>query len=141
MKKVSILYSSNGGNVEVLANTIAKGAKDSGAEVILKHVRDAKMEDVLEADTVAFGSPSLNNNSIDPEFMAPFIKQFKEIVVNDKKTVLFGSYGWDEGAFLKDWKKTMIDYGFNVIGELAVNEAPENAQLESAAELGRLLAK
>jgi len=41
MKKVVIIYSSNGGNVEVLANTIEKSAKDAGAEVIIKYIEDA----------------------------------------------------------------------------------------------------
>lgn len=141
MKKIVVLYSSNGGNVEVLANTIAKGAEDAGAQVIIKHVQDAKLEDVTTADAVAFGSPSLNNNNIDQEYMSPFIKQFKELVINKKPTVLFGSYGWDKGAFLKTWKETMIDYDFDVIGELAVNESPDNSQLETALALGKLLAK
>lgn len=141
MKKVVVLYSSNGGNVEVLANSVADGAKAAGAEVVIKHVMDATVDDVLNADGVAFGSPSLNNNSIDPEYMAPFIKKFKEIVVNNKNIVLFGAYGWDDGAFLKDWKVTMEDYGFNIIGELAVNEAPDAGELDQATALGKLLAK
>lgn len=33
MKKVVIVYWSNGGNVEVLANNIGEGAKEEGAEL------------------------------------------------------------------------------------------------------------
>ena len=141
MKKVVIIYSSNGGNVEVLANTIEKSAKDAGAEVIIKNIEDATIEDVISADAVALGSPSLDNNKIDQEHMAPFVKQFKELPVNGKSLVLFGSYGWDDGAFLNTWKETMVDYGFNVIGELAVKESPNTVQIEAAKELGKLLAK
>ena len=35
MSKVSVIYWSNGGNVEVLANTIADELTDLGAEVLI----------------------------------------------------------------------------------------------------------
>ena len=38
MSKVSIIYWSNGGNVEKLANSIAEGVKMSNIEVDIKHV-------------------------------------------------------------------------------------------------------
>ncbi|WP_446897264.1 flavodoxin [Clostridium sp. LBM24168] len=140
MKKVAIIYWSNGGNVEVLADTISKGAKSAGAEVVLKQVQDAKVEDVTSADAVAFGSPSIDNNRIEQKEFLPFIKEFKLLPSNNKKTVLFGSYGWDKGVFLKDFKKIVTDYGFEVVGELAVNEAPDDKELAKAEELGKLLA-
>lgn len=141
MKKVAIIYWSNGGNVEVLANSIANGVKYAGAEVIVKNVQEAKVEDVVSADAVAMGSPSLDNNKIEQDYMAPFVKEFKLLPINGKPLVLFGSYGWDEGAFLKEWKETMVDYGFDVIGELAIKESPNGEQIEKAKELGKLLAK
>lgn len=141
MKNVAVIYWSNGGNVEVLADKIAKGAESEGAKVTIKHVQDAKVEDVTSADAVAFGSPSLDNNKIEQDYMAPFIKEFKLLPIQGKKAVLFGSYGWDEGAFLKDWKKVVEDYGFKVVGELAVKEASSNEQLQKAGELGELLVK
>ena len=141
MKKVVVIYWSEGGNVEILADNIAKGAQIAGAEVIVKSVQEAKVEDVISVDAVAFGSPSLDNNNIEQEYMAPFMKEFKLVAVNGKKLVLFGSYGWDDGVFLKSWKEQMEDYGFNVIGELAVKESPNGSQLEKAGELGRALAE
>ena len=60
MKKLTIIYWSNNGNVEVLANHIAKGARQAGAEVLVKLVSDATVEDVTGADVVAFGSPSMD---------------------------------------------------------------------------------
>ena len=141
MKKISVIYWSNGGNVEVLANNIANGAKDAGAEVTIKHVAEAKIEDVLDADAVAFGSPSMDNNKIEQQEMEPFIKEFKLLPSSGKPIVLFGSFGWDEGKFMDDWKERMVDYGFNLIGEITVKEAPSEAEIEKAKELGKLLAK
>ncbi|MFT5874962.1 MAG: flavodoxin short chain [Clostridium sp.] len=141
MKKLTIIYSSNGGNVEVLANHIAKGATDAGAEVLVKLASEATVEDVTNADVVAFGSPSMDNNRIDQQEMQPFIEKFKLIPVNNKTTALFGSYGWDNGEFMSKWKTLMKDYQFNVIQSLTVNEAPTSEQLVEAEEMGKKLSK
>ncbi|KAJ53480.1 flavodoxin short chain [Clostridium tetanomorphum] len=141
MKKVVIVYWSNGGNVEVLANNIGEGAKEEGAEVILKYVQAADVDEIMKADAVAFGSPSMDNNQVEQKEMAPFLKKFKELPVQKKPLVLFGSYGWDNGEFMEEWEKQMVEYDFKIVGKLVVQEAPDNKQIEKAKELGRLLAK
>ncbi|WP_435788381.1 flavodoxin domain-containing protein [Clostridium sp.] len=141
MKKLTIIYWSNGGNVEVLANHVAKGAKESGAEVLVKLVSEATVEDVTTADVVAFGSPSMDNNRIEQHEMQPYIDKFKLIPIENKVTGLFGSYGWDDGEFMNKWISLMKDYQFNVIQSLTVNEAPTNEQLVLAEEMGRNLVK
>ncbi|MDD7792862.1 flavodoxin [Clostridium sp. 'White wine YQ'] len=141
MKKVSIIYWSNGGNVEVLANAITEGAKEAGAEVLIKHVADAKVSDITEADSVALGSPSMDNNRIEQKEMEPFVNEFKLLPNGNKKLVLFGSYGWDNGAFMQEWSNRMKSYDFNVIGELAVKESPDQDELDLAKEFGRKLAE
>ena len=141
MKKISIIYWSNGGNVEVLANSIAEGAEKHNSEVIIKHVCDATIEDVTDADAVAFGSPSMDNNRIEQHVMEPFINQFNLLPNNQKKIVLFGSYGWDDGKFMDDWIQRMNDYNFNVVGSIAVKESPSEEELEEARRLGEELTK
>ena len=140
MKKVAIIYWSNAGNVEVLADIIYKGAESAGADVSIKLVKDAKVSDVMDADAVAFGSPSMDGNQIEQKEMEPFINQFKLLPNNNKPLVLFGSFGWDDGEFMKGWKKRMKDYGFNLIGDITVKESPSKEEIEKATDLGRLLA-
>jgi flavodoxin short chain len=141
IKKLTIIYWSNGGNVEVLANHISKGAKEAGAEVLVKLVSEATVEDVTTADAVAFGSPSMDNNRIEQHEMQPYIDKFKLIPIENKITGLFGSYGWDDGEFMNKWISLMKDYQFNVIQSLTVNEAPTDEQLVLAEEMGRNLVK
>ncbi len=141
MKKISIIYWSNGGNVEVLANSIAEGVKCQDAEVNIKYVCDATIEDVTEADAVAFGSPSMDNNRIEQHEMEPFINQFKLLPNKQKKIILFGSYGWDDGKFMVDWVQRMKDYDFNVLGSIAVKESPSEEEIIKAKKLGEDLAK
>lgn len=141
MKKISIIYWSNGGNVEVLANAIKEGAEGLGAVVNIKLVSEANISDVIEADAVALGSPSMDSNRIEQKEMEPFVKELKLIPNDNKKVALFGSYGWDDGEFINEWSLRMKDYGFNVIGTLAVKESPEDNEIKIAIELGKKLAE
>jgi len=143
MKKVSIIYWSCGGNIEALANVMADGAREQGAEVNIKHVADATIEDVLEADAIAFGSPAVDATKIEQEEMQPFLDRLKEFNEENgnKSCILFATYGWIENTFMKIWKDEMITYGFNVIGDLAVKDSPTKEQANLIKNLGRKLAK
>lgn len=143
MKKVSIIYWSCGGNIESLANVMADAAREEGAEVNLKHVADATIEDILNADAVAFGSPAMDSTKIEQEEMQPFIEQFKNLSEKDKNKdcILFATYGWIEDTFMKIWKDEMKSYGFNLIGDLVVKDSPTKHQVEFIKELGKKLAK
>lgn len=83
----------------------------------------------------------MDNNQIDQTEMAPFLENFKDLNLGNKPVVLFGSYGWDKGEFMEKWEIQMKKYGFNVIGKLAVQETPNEKELEDAKKLGQMLAK
>ncbi|MFQ5836956.1 MAG: flavodoxin family protein [Candidatus Bathyarchaeia archaeon] len=57
--KILIMYDSRTGNTEKLAEAVAEGVKRvSGVTVELKKAESATLEDVIDADGYAFGSPS-----------------------------------------------------------------------------------
>ena len=143
MKKVSIIYWSCGGNIEVLANVMAESAREEGAEVTIKQVADASIEDVLNADTVAFGSPAADSTKIEQTEMQPFINKLSDLSNENKgkNCILFASYGWFDDTFMEIWKNQIKSFGFNLIGDLAVKESPSRSHVEYAKELGKLLAK
>jgi len=58
MKKLLIIYHSQGGNTEALAKAVAEGASSAGAAVTLKKAVDATAEDLLDCDVAAFGTPN-----------------------------------------------------------------------------------
>ena len=143
MKKISIIYWSCGGNIEALANVMADGAREQGADVIVKHVTDATIEDVFEADAVAFGSPAVDSTKIEQQEMKPFLEQLKDLEeqINGEKCILFATYGWIEDTFMKIWKDEMTSYGFNVIGDLAIKDSPTKKQTNLIKKLGEELVK
>jgi flavodoxin len=60
-KKVLISYWSGTGNTEAMAKQVAQGAKDAGAEAVLKSVAGTTPDLVKEA-AAAFGCPAMGAN-------------------------------------------------------------------------------
>jgi len=59
MAKVLIVYDSKTGNTETMALAVAKGAERvSGTEVTVKKADQTKLDDLLAADGIIFGSPT-----------------------------------------------------------------------------------
>lgn len=142
MKKVSIIYWSNGGNVEVMANAIAEGAaSEDNTYVDIKHVVDASIDDILEADAIALGSPAMIGDEIEEQDMKPFVENIKEIKIKNKPLILFGSSGWRDENFIDKWQSSMEDNGFNVIGKLVVKDSLRDEELHKAKKLGETLIK
>ncbi|MBO3839974.1 MAG: flavodoxin domain-containing protein [Thermoproteota archaeon] len=56
--KILIVYDSYTGNTEEMAKAVAEGAENAGAKVTLKKVDDVTVEDFLENDGFAFGTPT-----------------------------------------------------------------------------------
>ncbi|WP_099189845.1 flavodoxin [Tepidibacter mesophilus] len=139
MKKISIVYWSGTGNTEVMAQAISKGAQDN-SEVKLVKVEDANKEDILDADAVAIGCPSMGAEELESEYMEPFIASFENIDLNGKPMILFGSYDWGDGQWMKEWDERMKDYGANILQEgLITHLSPEDEDIHKCEEIGKKL--
>jgi NAD(P)H dehydrogenase (quinone) len=55
--KVLVLYYSRTGNTRQMAELVKEGALQAGGEVILKDVREAAADELLEHDAIVIGSP------------------------------------------------------------------------------------
>ena len=141
MKKVSIIYWSNGGNVELLANCIAEGAEGEGVEVNVKPVIDASHEDIMTADAIAIGSPAMVNDDIEQLEMKPFIDSLADLQIDKKPLVLFGTCGWRDDKFIYNWEKIMKNYGFKIIGKVVSVESLKSSEIELAKKLGKEMIK
>lgn len=58
MARVLLLYDSRGGLTEQLAEAIAEGVVEAGAECVRRRVDDATVPDLLRADGIILGSPN-----------------------------------------------------------------------------------
>ena len=58
MSKVAVVYWSGTGNTEMMAQKVAEGAKEAGAEVSVLTCADFSADDVDAYDAIAFGCPA-----------------------------------------------------------------------------------
>ena len=141
MKKVAIIYWSGTGNTEAMANGIMEGARKEEVSVSLINVGNANEEDVINADVIAFGCPSMGAEVLEESEMEPFIESIVS-EVKGKNIALFGSYGWGNGEWMTDWQDRMEEYGANLLQEgLIINNEPDAEGIIKCKELGELLSK
>lgn len=140
MKNINIIYWSGSGNTEEMANLIAKGLKEKGENPSILNVSEASKEDVAAADLVVLGSPSMGDEVLEESEMEPFVESIEDIV-SGKAVALFGSYGWGDGKWMRDWEERIEGYGAKLLGEgLIVNGFPEGDEAERCVEFGKNLA-
>ncbi|MDR1599275.1 MAG: flavodoxin [Oscillospiraceae bacterium] len=123
MANITIVYWSGTGNTEAMARLIKEGAEGAGASVTLLNVAQADGS-ALEADVLALGCPAMGAEVLEESEFEPYIASI-EGKLSGKKIALFGSYGWGDGEWLRDWTDRMTGAGAALAAEsLAVNEAP-----------------
>lgn len=139
MKKINVIYFSNTGNTEDMAQAVLKGAQGDQTEVNLIAFQDATLEDVTGADAVAMGCPACGTEELDEEYVAPFVESL-EGHVDGKEMVLFGSYGWGGGPWMETWEEQMKSYGAKLVTDSVIaSEAPDNQSIEQCEAAGKAL--
>ena len=138
MSKVAIVFWSATGNTETMANCIAEGAGAAAAIVPCAEMDAAKLG---EYDVVAFGCPAMGAEQLEESEFEPMFAGL-EGSLNGKKVALFGSYGWGDGQWMRDWESDCSNAGISLTCEsVTCCDAPDDAALEACRELGRALAK
>lgn len=137
MSKTAVIYWTGTGNTEAMANAIASGIGD--ADVM--PVSEADASAVAQYDKIAFGCPAMGDEVLEESEFEPFFADV-EGSLSGKKVALFGSYGWGDGQWMRDWWSRCDEAGANLYGAegLIVNDAPDDAAQETCRDLGRKLA-
>lgn len=142
MSKIAVIYWSMSGNTEAMANAIAEGAESAGAEVDVKQVSEITVDQALEYDKLALGCPAMGAEVLEESEFEPFFTEL-ESRLGGKKVALFGSYGWGDGEWMRNWEERAKNDGATLVGGegLIVNETPDDEALEKCAALGAELVK
>jgi flavodoxin short chain len=141
MNKVLVVYWSGTGNTETMARQLAKGAEDAGAEVLVKTAAEAAAGMVKEAAALAFGCPAMGAEILEESEMEPLISSLSEAEVGGKPVVLFGSYDWGDGQWMRDWVERMKELNAVIDGEGIITQlVPTEEILNLCYESGKRLA-
>ena len=138
MSTLHIVYWSASGNTEAMANAVAQGARDAGAEVILTQVSQTTPEEALAGQLLALGCPAMGDEVLEESEFEPFFLQL-EPHLSGRKVALFGSYGWGDGQWMRDWQARTEKDGailFHGAG-LILNDTPDDDGLAQCRAFGR----
>lgn len=141
MSKVAVVYWSGTGNTEAMARQVEAGAREAGAEVTLFTAVEFGAEKMDDFDAVAFGCPSMGSEQLEESEFEPMFQDC-ETKLKNKKVALFGSYGWGDGEWMRNWVARMEEAGAQVYGgedAICMNE-PDSEAEEKLEALGKELA-
>ena len=130
----AVIFWSGTGNTEAMAQAVAEGAGTDAVEV------SAFSADLADFDAIAFGCPAMGDEVLEEDTFEPFFADNLS-KLSGKKIALFGSYGWGDGQWMRDWEARVKEAGAELVADgLTVNEAPDDDALAHCKELGAKLA-
>ena len=154
MAKLIIVYDSNTGNTQKMAESIADGARSiSGVNVTLKKVGESfSMSNlIVGADAIILGSPA-HYSSATPA-MRDFLSCIMGQVVSGNFKIqgtlgaIFGSYGWDGAKSVERFALEMKKIGFkmysSVLAQTPISSIPQVMQrtIEECRTFGKNIAE
>ena len=140
MSKVSIVYWSGTGNTEQMAESVADGARNAGADVTTFTAAEFDADKMDEFDAIAFGCPSMGAEQLEEDEFEPMFTAC-EAKLSGKKIALFGSYGWGDGEWMRTWEENCRDKGANLVCDSVIcQETPDDEALSACRSLGEALA-
>lgn len=132
MAKTAVVYWTSTGNTEMMANAIASGA---GADVF--ELSAFSPPDISGYDKIAFGCPAMGDEVLEEGEFEPFFTE-AEGLIGGKKVALFGSYGWGDGQWMRDWEERTKAAGANLFGNgLIINSTPDDGGLAECEAFGK----
>ncbi len=139
MSNIAVVFWSSTGNTESMANAVADGAKGAGANVTLIEAAAFDADQVDQYDAIAFGCPAMGDEVLEEDEFEPMFAGL-ENKLSGKKIALFGSYGWGDGQWMRDWEERAKKAGAVLASESVIcNDAPDDEAAASCKALGASL--
>lgn len=131
MSKVSVVYWSQSGNTQAMAEAVAAGITEAGKEAEVVYVSDVNVADLTAEKAFALGCPAMGAEVLEEGEFEPFMESI-DGSISGKTIALFGSYGWGDGQWMREWAERVTGEGATVVnGEgLICQETPDDAMIE-----------
>ena len=136
--KTAVIYWSGTGNTEAMANAVAEGMKEAGAEVTMLTPDQVQAGELGGYGAIAFGCPAMGSEVLEEMDFQPMFDACKNML-GGKRVALFGSFGWGDGQWMRDWVQRTNDANAVIYTDegLIVNETPDDDALAKCKEFGK----
>lgn len=130
-KRALVVYDTMWHSTEKMALAIQDAFDQKGYNTALlslqhHHISDI-MTEVIDAEYICIGSPTLNGRMLPT--MAAFLTYLTGLSPRDRKTIVFGSYGWGPKQ-IQEMAKAMEEGGFQVVATEKIKYIPSEEDLK-----------
>ena len=127
MDKV-IVYWTGTGNTADIANKIQGDLKCD-----IFNVSEVSASDILKYDTIILGCPAMGAEELEDSEFRPF---FDELMASasGKNIALFGSYGWGDGEWMRNWADEVRGFGCNLLADGLIVNGDSSAIIDAEYE-------
>ncbi len=110
MDKIYVVFWTQSGNTQAMAQAVAEGITAAGKTPELVFVSEISADALKDEASFALGCPAMGAEVLEESEMEPFVMAV-ETFAKGKKIALFGSYGWGDGQWMRDWTERMQSAG------------------------------
>ena len=139
MSKIAVVYWSGTGNTEEMAYHVAEGAKGTNADVSLIEAENFGSDKMDSYDAIAFGCPAMGSEVLEETIFGPMFQDCKTMLEN-KRISLFGSYGWGDGEWMRNWEEECKEAGAVLVCDSVMcTDSPDAEAVRACKALGEAL--
>lgn len=140
MKKIAVIYWSGTGNTEMMAKAVSEGVDANNGISTLFTAEEVTASTIDEFDAIAFGCPSMGAEELEESEFAPMFESCRS-KLSGKAIGLFGSYGWGDGEWMRNWETSCKEDGAVLVSAPVIcNDTPDEDSLNNCRLLGEALA-
>ena len=124
---------------EERAREVQKEIEEKGGEAVLHTCEDFDGSKVAEYDAIAFGCPAMGDEVLEDTEFEPMFDGCKD-ALKGKNIALFGSYGWGDGEWMRNWEESCKEAGANLVCDSVIcQEEPDDEATDACKALGAAL--
>lgn len=139
MSNIAVVYWSDTGNTEAMANYVAEGIRAAGGNADVITADSFGSDKVSQYDAIAFGCPAMGDEILEEDIFEPMFSAV-EGSLSGKRVGIFGSYDWGDGQWMRDWADRCRAAGAELANDgVIANLTPNDAEAEDCRNLGRLM--
>ena len=134
MNKVCVVYWSGTGHTEAMAQAVAESSQGK-----LFTAAEFGPDQAKEYDAIAMGCPAMGAEVLEEEEFQPMFDAVKPVLAG-KKVALFGSYGWGDGEWMRNWEEECLGAGATLACDSVIcQDDPDEVALAACRALGETL--